>query len=352
MARTEDRGTSAGGGTGAVTLREHVERFALHLTHERRASPHSVAAYGRDLAELERHLSERFGRAALVGDVDKLSLRTWLAELAESSSPPTLARKLSAVRSLFRYLERRSVVDRNPAALMKAPKVRRKMPVFLTAEAAERVVLSPLEGAQESEPEGVRLRDSALLELLYGSGLRVSELSGLDLSQLRLAEAKVRVRGKGNKERVVPLGAPARQALERYLAARGTLAHPRTGALDESAVFVSTRGARLGVRRVQELVHRYGVLGAGRGDLHPHALRHSCATHMLEGGADLRAIQDLLGHSSVATTQRYTHLSLHRLMEVYDRAHPLSRGDGQRPEVVGAGGVASPSEPVPSRRAL
>ncbi len=331
-------------------LAEEIARFVEHLTHERRYSRHSVAAYGRDLGQLDDYLAGRFERPATVGDVDKLSLRSWLAHLAETASPPTLARKLSAVRSLYRFLERRGVVEQNPASLMKPPKLRRKMPVFLTAEAAERVVEAPLEGHSGDESSSERLRDAALLELLYGSGLRVSELASLDLEHLRLGEARVRVRGKGNKQRIVPLGVPACKAIERYLSERHGLAHPRTGELDARAVFLSTRGARLGVRRVQELVHKYGVLGAARSDLHPHALRHSCATHMLEGGADLRAIQDLLGHASVATTQRYTHLSMQRLMEVYDRAHPLSRSDPVRGEASEgsldhAAGGAAPREP-------
>jgi integrase/recombinase XerC len=310
-------------------LSPQIERFGEHLVHERRASAHTAAAYLRDLRQLEAFLQARHGRSPRVTDVDKLALRTWLASVSEDSSPPTLARKLSSVRALYRYLERRGVTNQNPAALMKTPKVRRKMPIVLSQEAAARVVEAPLENALGAASGVERLRDAALLELLYGSGLRVSELVGLDLEQLRLGEGVVRVLGKGKKERVVPFGAPARKALERYLGERSRLAHPRTGQLDARAVFVSSRGARLGVRRVQELVQKYGALGSARGDLHPHALRHSCATHMLEGGADLRAIQDMLGHSSVATTQRYTHLSVQQLMQVYDRAHPLSSGESR-----------------------
>lgn len=304
-------------------LETHVERFGEHLLLERRASRHTASGYLRDLRQLAAFLTARLGRAARVGDVDKLALRSWLASVSEKATSATLSRKLSSVRALYRHLERRGVVSQNPAALMKSPKVRRKMPVVLSQEAAARVVEAPLEGAS-GDASAERLRDAALLELLYGSGLRVSELVTLDLAQLRLTEGEVRVVGKGKKERVVPVGGPARRALERYLSVRAALSHPRTGRLDARALFVSTRGARLGARRVQELVQRYGALGSARDDLHPHALRHSCATHMLEGGADLRAIQDMLGHSSVATTQRYTHLSVQRLMAVYDRAHPLS----------------------------
>jgi integrase/recombinase XerC len=170
-----------------------------------------------------------------------------------------------------------------------------------------------------------RSRDTALLEVLYGSGLRVSELVQLDLGSVSFGEGSVRVLGKGKKERIVPFGSKAAEALRAYLAHRAELRHPKTGEQDPAALFLGRSGARLGVRWVQKLVHRYGALGTGRPDLHPHALRHSCATHMLEGGADLRAIQEMLGHSSLSTTQRYTHLSLDKLLEVYDKSHPLAR---------------------------
>lgn len=310
--------------SSGLALKAWIERFEEHLRHERRASRHTVAAYTRDLQQLEAFLQERSGRVPFPEDLDKLGLRGWLASCSQTVAPPTLARKLASVRALSRYLERRGVLTTNAAAAMKTPKVRRKLPLFVSPEAAARVVEAPLDGEGDGDsPE--RHRDAALLELLYGCGLRVSELTGLDLAHVHLREATVRVRGKGNKERMVPLGQPARKALQEYLARRHELRHPKSGTQDERALFLSRRGVRLGARRVQELVRRYGALGSGRGDLHPHALRHSCATHMLEGGADLRAIQDLLGHSSVATTQRYTHLSMQQLEHVYDRAHPLAR---------------------------
>jgi len=235
-----------------------------------------------------------------------------------------VARKLAAIRSFLRHLIRKGELDANVADLVSTPRVHRRMPVFLSAESAAEVVEAPRHGAQ---PEPFRLRDEALLEVLYGSGLRVSELAGLDLVDLSLPERSVRVVGKGRKERIVPLGGKAAAAVERYLGVRDALRDPKTGSLDRAALFVGRRGRRVGVRWIQKLSHRYGALGTGRPDLHPHALRHSCATHMLEGGADLRAIQEMLGHASLSTTQRYTHLSLDRLLEVYDRSHPLARGD-------------------------
>jgi len=212
-------------------------------------------------------------------------------------------------------------------ATLASPKSRRKLPRFLAPEAAAEVMSAPLQQARGREV--CHLRDALALELLYGSGLRVSELATLDLGQISNSECELRVLGKGRKERVVPLGSKALTALEMYLPRRAELAHPRTGGLDSEALLLGQLGKRLSVRWLQTLVQRYGALGAGRSDLHPHALRHSCATHMLEGGADLRAIQEMLGHSSLSTTQRYTHVSLDQLLAVYDRAHPLAQSPGQ-----------------------
>ncbi len=304
-----------------------VERFGEHLSHERRASAHTVAAYGRDLAALASFVRERCRGRAELGDVDRMLLRTWLGELARVVSPPTIARKLASLRAFFAYLEREGIARENPAKLLSSPKLRRKLPTFVNASAAGEVMQAPL---STSAPVAERLRDAALLELLYGSGLRVSELCALDLDHLSLESGEVRVLGKGRKERIVPLGSKASAAIESYLAQRGELVNQR-GSQHPRALFLGRRGTRLGVRRVQTLVQRYGALGAGRADLHPHALRHSCATHMLEGGADLRSIQELLGHSSLATTQRYTHVSLDQLFAVYDRAHPLARRPRRRP---------------------
>lgn len=304
-------------------LARAIASFLGHLGGERRASAHTVAAYRRDLDQLAEFVRSRADGPASVDEIDKLLLRAWLGQLARTISPPSIARKLSALRTFFRYLEREGRAKKNPAAQMASPKLGRKLPTFLSVDAAASVVEAPGEVGGKSEPE--RLRDALMLELLYGSGLRVSELSGLDLEHVSLEQGEMRVLGKGKKERLVPLGGPARAALEAYLAVRQELHHPRTGACDPRALLLSRRGVRLGVRRVQTLVQRYGALGAGRADLHPHALRHTCATHMLEGGADLRAIQELLGHSSLSTTQRYTHVSLDQLLGVYDKAHPLAK---------------------------
>ncbi|MFO7178555.1 MAG: tyrosine recombinase XerC [Pseudomonadota bacterium] len=302
-----------------------IERFIDHLAHERRASPHTVTAYLRDLEGFCRFAAERLERPPRLGDVDRSLLRAHLSKLAESRGATTLGRKLASLRTFFRYLEQNGVTRDNPAAALASPKIRRKLPRVLDAETAAEVMEAPRTRSDGAESA----RDAALLELLYGSGLRVSELVGLDLEHLALESGEVRVLGKGNKERIVPLGSKACAALRAYLTVRAELRAKRT-APDARALFLSRRGRRLGVRWVQKLVRRYGALGAGRPDLHPHALRHSCATHLLEGGADLRVIQELLGHSSLSTTERYTHVSLDRLFAVYDRAHPLARASRRR----------------------
>ena len=312
----------------ASGLKAAVERFLEHLRVERRLSPHTVAAYRRDLTQLEAFASTRVGPHASVQDVGKLVLRAWLGTLAKEVGPATISRKLAAVRTFLRYLERHGVVRDNPALLIASPKLRRRLPSFVGVDAANEIMQSPeANGAAVTPRESAAAlcRDTLLLELLYGCGLRVAELARLDLEDVNAEARELRVFGKGNKERVVPLGSRARDALERYLEVRADLAHPRTGYLDQRALLVGRLGRRLGVRRVQSLVRIHGAAGAARPDLHPHALRHSCATHLLDGGADLRAIQELLGHRSLSTTQRYTHLSLEQLLRTYDAAHPLAR---------------------------
>ena len=299
-----------------------IEHFAEHLALERRSSRHTVAAYRRDLEGLAGFLRDKLEREPTLSDVTRITLRGWLGHLAEALAPASIARKLSSVRALYVYLGRTGEVRENPAALIQSPKLSRGLPLVLRPEAAAEVIEVPV---AEQRDDAEALRDRLLLELLYGSGLRVSELCALDLLDVDARACEVRVLGKGSKERIVPLGGKALDALTLYLPRRAELAHPRTRFLDERALLVSTRGRRLGVRRVQDLVQRYGALGAGRADLHPHALRHSCATHLLEGGAALRVIQELLGHASLSTTQRYTHVSLDQLLTVYDKAHPLAR---------------------------
>lgn len=304
-------------------LERAIDRFTEHLAGQRRCSRHTVSAYRSDLDQLASFVRDKTKGALSPTDIDKLMLRAWLGELSRTRSAGSIARKLASVRAFFRYLARAGEVSDNPAELLATPKVRRKLPAFLSVDAAAQVMDAPRADARTNPSETAR--DGLMLELLYGSGVRVSELAALDLGSVSLERDELRVLGKGDKERIVPLGSRARAALEAYLPLRALLRHPKSEHQDPRALFLTRRGTRLGVRRVQILVQRYGVLGAGRPDLHPHALRHTCATHMLEGGADLRAIQEMLGHSSLSTTQRYTHVSLEQLLGVYDRAHPLAK---------------------------
>lgn len=297
-------------------LLPEVERFLRYLAEERRGSPRTVSTYGRDLHALARFLGDD-PRGA--GELDVRDLRAFLGATSRHAEPATLIRKVAALRSFYRFLMRRAGLRENPAAQLRAPKLRRKLPLFLSVEQAGETMETPAGVGTRA----VHARDRALLEVLYGSGLRVSELCGLDLARIDASAATARVRGKGDKERIVPLGSKALAALRDYLAVRGEL-RSRDGAQDAQALFLGARGERLGVRQVQLLVKRYGALATGTNALHPHALRHSCATHLLDAGADLRSIQELLGHASLSTTQRYTHVSVDRLQAIYTKAHPLA----------------------------
>ncbi|MEZ4223971.1 MAG: tyrosine recombinase XerC [Polyangiaceae bacterium] len=310
-------------GLSSLRLSTATQEFLDHLLGERRASPHTVDAYRRDLKQLSDFLAQKYGDDLRLEQIDRLKLRGYLGSVAGRLSPQSVARKLSALRSFFRYFERLGRLRGNPTALLASPKLGRKLPGLLSAELASSVVEAPRQGARAESLHAYR--DSLMLELLYGSGLRLSELARLNVEDVSLEAETIRVQGKGNKERIVPLGTAAGRAAVAYLERRAELRHPKTGVQDPRALLLGRRGKRLGVRRIQDIVHAYGALGAGRSDLHPHALRHSCATHMLEGGADLRVIQEMLGHASLSTTQRYTHLSLDQLLGVYDRAHPLAR---------------------------
>ncbi len=303
-----------------MTLDDAIAAFSVYLRVERGASPHTLSAYARDLASFLAFARERQSPAlADVRRVDVYLLRGWLGLLARKHAPASVARKVATARSWMRWLRRRGHIAASPADELASPKVRRGLPTLLSVDAACEVVESP---AAEL-PRGAR--DRAMLELLYGSGLRVSELCDLDLDALDLSAGCARVRGKGDKERVVPLGRKCIAAVRRWLEERPAMVHPKTGRQDPKALFLAIRGSRIGPRAVRSLVHGYGASGAGRADLHPHALRHTCATHMLDGGADLRVIQEVLGHASLSTTQRYTHVSMAHLMRIYDAAHPLAR---------------------------
>jgi integrase/recombinase XerC len=303
-------------------VRKQLAEYVRRLTHERRASPHTVRAYQRDVEEFIGFVEDQKGGKCTLADLDTPQVRGYLASLFGRNSASTIGRKLSSLRSFGAFLVRRGLRRDNPATLVAMPKRPQVLPKFLSVDEAFRLMETP----DASTPLG--LRNGAMLELMYGGGLRVSEICALDLGDLEASEGTVRVRGgKGGKDRVVPVGEAAILATGSYLARRHELRHPRTGQQDGRALFLNHRGGRLTARSVARIVDAGSLQAGTRTRVSPHALRHSCATHMLDGGADLRAIQEILGHASLQTTQRYTHVSIDHLMEVYDQTHPRAHGD-------------------------
>ena len=298
----------------AVTaMSRAIDAFLEDIERRRGLSLHTVKSYRSDLLQLATFLEDSLGLRSF-RQVDVLSLRAFLAELHErGASRASTARKLASVRTFFRYLTREGLVGDNPARLVSTPRLDRKIPPRLEQEEVERLLEAPGDGT----PLG--RRDRAILELLYATGLRVSELVGLDLETLDLANRLVRVFGKGGKERIVPFGEPAADALGRYLSGRLALVRQGPGT---DALFLNARGGRLTARSVRRILDRYLRQAALRASLSPHSLRHAFATHLLERGCDLRSIQELLGHQSLATTEKYTNLSTERLLDVYEKTHP------------------------------
>jgi len=287
-----------------------VAAFLAHLKQERNASPHTLRAYAHDLAEFQGHLREELRREPRPRDVDHLLIRAFLARLHRAGlKKSSAARKLAGLRTFFRYLCREGVLERNPARSLLSPRTERRIPAHLD----EAEVSALLEFEADT---AWRTRARAILELLYATGMRCSELVGLDLLELDLDARLVRVVGKGRKERIVPFGRSAHQALIAYLPVREK-ARPRC-----EAVFLNARGGRLTDRSVRLIVARRLSETAVARRISPHALRHSFATHLLERGADLRSIQELLGHTSLSTTQRYTHVNAKHLLEIYRKTHP------------------------------
>lgn len=295
-----------------------VESFLAYLRDQRRASPRTLRAYAGDLEQFRAHLAaEAAGEPPRPDRIDTLSVRGFVAGLhRRGTGKASIARKLSAVRSFLRHVVREGLLETSPAAGVPTPKLPRLLPETLTVDE----VFALLDGIEACDEAG--LRDRAILEFLYATGLRVGELVSLDLDAVDVPEGMVRVLGKGGKERMVPFGSKAQVALTRWLQASASL---RQRQADSRAVFLNLRGGRLTDRSVRRILDRRLREAAIQARVSPHALRHSFATHLLGAGADLRAIQEMLGHRSLSTTQRYTHVSLDALMQVYDRAHPRAR---------------------------
>lgn len=290
-----------------------TDEFLLHLEKERNVSAHTLAAYRRDLERLTAFLSARAqGAKWAYESVDHQTLRAFLAHLSRSGlARRSIGRTMSAVRSFYRFLQRTEAIDANPARSVSSPKAERHLPGYLTRTQADELI--KLVEARAAEGTVSDARNLAIIELLYSTGMRVSEIHGLNRADLDLIGQQAKVRGKGRKERIVPIGNHATVALRNYEAKRESR---------DPAVFVNQRGKRLSVSGIQKIVTGLLDAVAGGEDLSTHSVRHSFATHLLDAGADLRAVQELLGHASIATTQIYTHTSVERLKQVYEKAHP------------------------------
>jgi integrase/recombinase XerC len=313
----------AGAGPNLMDDRAYLEDFLRYLRVERQMSPHTLRSYGLDIGQFLEFYRSRPGNPDL-REVAYPDLRAFLAQALKGRRKATVARKLSALRTFCKYLQRQGVLAGNPARLAPSPKLEKPLPHFLSVDEAFHLL-----GSCGGDAFGA-CRDRAILEVFYSGGLRLSELAGLDLGDLDLDQGVLRVWGKGGKERLAFLGKPAREALATYLARRRPLAAKtavaaRTEAPQAAPLFLNRRGGRLSSRSVARLVGKWARLAGLSQALTPHGLRHSFATHLLEGRADLRTVQELLGHASISSTQRYLHTDLDYLMEEYDKAHPRSK---------------------------
>jgi len=337
-------------------MKPAIDKFLQYLASVRNSSPHTILNYGKDLAQFVAYLSPPGTPPPALSGVTHTVIREFVGHLYEHGlQKSSIARKLAALRSFFKYCVREGLLVENPARLVPTPKLPKRLPSVLSAEEMNGFLnqlgdlRAPAAGARSSTGKRKRLggtaaspspstvgeeglllpRDRALLEMLYAAGLRVSELTGLNLVDMEQKERVLRVRGKGNKERIVPYGSKAQEALDNYWPLRDQLLLQKSaarggrhGGSHMEAVFLNYAGRRLTQRSVGRIVKKYVRLVNINWDLHPHSLRHAYATHLLADGADLRAIQELLGHQSLSTTQKYTHASIRQLMEVYDKSHP------------------------------
>ncbi len=293
-------------------MKEYIDKFIYYLKTERGASDHTIRAYKRDLEVLALMTDKN------IEDVDLFDIRAYVAGQAHKGlKKTTLRRRLDTVRSFFRYLHREGVVKLNPARLVSPPKLREALPKTLSVDDTFLLM-------EKAEGFGFgHIRDKAILELFYSCGIRVSELTGLDMNDFNIREAVIKVRGKGKKERLLPVGSKAHNAVKSYIIER-LLYKKQKSDIDSEALFISRLGKRISNRSVRRIVVKYARETGIESSIGPHSLRHTFASHLLQEGADLRVIQELLGHSSLSTTQKYTHLDIKHLMDVYDKSHPLA----------------------------
>ena len=304
-------------------IEQLFEQFFEHLRYERNVSEHTLRNYRIDLGQFYDHLAPADAETGArrefdLKQIDHITIREWLSALhAANKKKTSIARKLASLRTFFGFLVREGVVGMNPAKLVSTPRLEKKLPNHLSIEEAVRFIETP-----DTETD-LGKRDRAILEFLYGTGMRVSELTKLDLRDIDFKNKMVRVMGKRRKERIIPFGEPALHALMHYLSVRNAfLQHAPLAERESQAVFLNYQGTRITTRSVGRMVDKYIDICAGIHNISPHSLRHSFATHLLDSGADLRDIQELLGHARLSTTQIYTHVSMEKLIEVYDKAHP------------------------------
>ncbi|MBN1572634.1 MAG: tyrosine recombinase XerC [Deltaproteobacteria bacterium] len=300
-----------------------IDLFSEYLSLERGASPHTIRSYVKDIRQFEDFITRGEGKDKCGGKLLNASpddVRSYLGSIIGKRERSSVSRKLSSLRTFYRFLLKRGFIERSPAAVVSYPKGETKLVDYLTVDDVFRLI----ESAGGEAPSD--RRDRALLELLYSTGIRVSELVGLNLLDVDFTESVLKVSGKGKKERIVPAGAPALSSLKEYLGVRsGDNFGDAKKRIDDKALFLNMRGGRLTARSVNRIVKKYILLGSLTLNVSPHKLRHAFATHLLEMGAGLRDIQELLGHESIGATQKYTHVTIDRLMEVYDKAHPRSK---------------------------
>ena len=304
--------------TQAGSLRSDIAEFLQHLKYERNLSPHTLRNYASDLEQFRVYLFGIQNKEVEIDQIDRLTIREWLASLHGDHAKASVARKLASLRTFFQFLIREGKVEANPAKQVATPRIEKKLPVHLSMEDAVRFIETP------DVTTDLGLRDRAILEFLYATGIRVGELVGIDLAEVDFRERMVRVTGKRKKQRIVPFGEPAAYAVENYLREvrpRFLAEAPQTNR-DTQALFLHRRGGRLTTRSVQRLIDKYIKLCTDIHNISPHSLRHTFATHLLDQGADLRDIQELLGHARLSTTQIYTQVSMEKMIEVYDQAHP------------------------------
>jgi integrase/recombinase XerC len=304
-------------------MEQLLSQFLEHLRYERNVSEHTLRNYQSDLEQFVDHLAPahpKSGKRNLpaLTDIDHITIREWLAILhTAQKKKSSIARKLAALRTFFQFLVREGVLEQNPAKLVSTPRLEKKLPKHLSIEDAIKFIETP-----DTDTE-LGKRDRAMLELMYATGVRVAELTKLNLGQIDFKNRLIRVAGKRRKERIVPFGEPALDAIKSYLDVRDTLLNNAPiSEREPEALFLNYQGTRITTRSVGRMVEKYIRVCAGKYDISPHALRHSFATHLLDSGADLRDIQELLGHARLSSTQIYTHVSMEKLIQVYDKAHP------------------------------